>query len=103
MSLMSRGCIASGKRLLLDIIVIGDDGSCVRYPGGKFRCYQKLINLMPPHRVYIETHLGGGAVLRHKAPAELSIGIDSDPAVIGAFAGHFGSRLKIINSQAEDF
>ncbi len=75
----------------------------MRFPGGKFRCFQKLINLMPPHRVYIETHLGGGAVLRHKAPAESSIGVDSDPAVIGAFAGHFDSRFRIINSRAEDF
>lgn len=75
----------------------------MRFPGGKFRCYQKLVNLMPPHRVYIETHLGGGAVLRHKAPAEVSIGVDCDPAVIGAFVGHFDSRFKFINTRAEDF
>lgn len=37
---------------------------------------------MPPHRTYVETHLGGGAVLRNKAPAEYSIGLDIDPDVI---------------------
>ncbi|ODS31873.1 MAG: D12 class N6 adenine-specific DNA methyltransferase, partial [Candidatus Scalindua rubra] len=24
---------------------------------------------MPPHEVYIETHLGGGAVMRNKRPS----------------------------------
>ena len=34
------------------------------YPGGKGGngFYQKIINLIPPHDVYIETHLGGGAI-----------------------------------------
>jgi DNA adenine methylase len=75
----------------------------MRFPGGKFRCYQKLINLMPPHRVYIETHLGGGAVLRHKAPANVNIGIDIDAAVIDGFLGHFDSRFTFINATAEEF
>lgn len=75
----------------------------MRFPGGKFRCYQKLINLVPLHRVYIETHLGGGAVLRNKAPAKLSIGVDCDPAVIGEFVGHFDARFRFVNARAEDF
>jgi site-specific DNA-adenine methylase len=54
----------------------------MRYPGGKGRCYQHLISLMPPHRTYIETHLGGGAVLRHKRPAETNIGLEKDEAVV---------------------
>jgi DNA adenine methylase len=54
----------------------------MRYPGGKGRAYQRIINLMPPHRVYIETHLGGGSVLRNKRPAERSIGIERDSAVV---------------------
>lgn len=54
----------------------------MRYPGGKGKNYQHLINLIPPHRVYIETHLGGGAVLRHKKPAIRNIGIDIDARVI---------------------
>jgi site-specific DNA-adenine methylase len=75
----------------------------VRYPGGKFRCYQKLINLIPPHRVYIETHLGGGAVLRHKAPAKLNFGIDRNAAVIEKFDLHGDARFRFIISKAEDF
>ncbi len=87
----------------LDIIVESDDVAAMRYPGGKFRCFQKLVNLMPPHRVYIETHLGGGAVLRHKIPAEVNIGIDCDPGVISEFIGHFDSRFKFVRSRAEHF
>jgi len=54
------------------------------YPGGKngSGVYQAIINLMPPHRVYIEPFLGGGAIMRLKRPAIANIGIDSDAAVI---------------------
>lgn len=54
----------------------------MRYPGGKGGCFRHIVNLMPPHDVYIETHLGGGNVLERKKPAAHSIGIDIDPAVI---------------------
>lgn len=56
----------------------------VTYPGGKngSGTYQKIINLMPPHRTYIEPFLGGGAIMRAKKPAMASIGIDIDAAVI---------------------
>jgi hypothetical protein len=59
----------------------GDDAG-MPYPGGKNGAgvYQTLINLMPPHDVYIEPFLGGGAVMRLKRPARLNIGIDLDPA-----------------------
>jgi hypothetical protein len=87
----------------LDIIVKSDDVDCMRYPGGKFRCYQKLINLIPPHRVYIETHLGGGAVIRHKSPAEINIGVDPDPRVIRLFLGQFGPNFQFLMGTAEAF
>lgn len=57
-------------------------GASSTYPGGKGHCYQKLINLIPPHRVYIESHAGGGAILRNKRPARLNIALDIDPLVI---------------------
>lgn len=57
------------------------------YPGGKNGAgvYQTIINRMPPHSVYIEPFLGGGAILRLKEPAALNIGIDLDSAVIARF------------------
>jgi DNA adenine methylase len=58
----------------------------MNYPGGKGGVYQKLINIMPPHEVYIETHLGGGAIMRNKRPAKINIGIEIDPKVIAMWS-----------------
>ena len=54
------------------------------YPGGKAGAgvYPQIINQIPPHRVYISPFLGHDAVLLHKRPAIVSIGIDSDTAVV---------------------
>lgn len=74
----------------------------MRYPGGKFRCYQRLINLIPPHRVYIESHLGGGAVLRHKSPAQENIGVDVDSRALERFKD-FPNSYRFVCSTAEAF
>ncbi|MDN3512895.1 MAG: hypothetical protein NG747_00670 [Candidatus Brocadia sp.] len=54
----------------------------MNYHGGKGGVFQKLINLMPLHEVCIETHSGGGAVIRNKRAARCNIGVEIDPAVI---------------------
>jgi DNA adenine methylase len=41
--------------------------------------------MMPPHDTYIETHLGGGAIMRRKPPALHNIGIDLDLKPLTAF------------------
>jgi site-specific DNA-adenine methylase len=46
---------------------------------------QAIIALMPPHDTYIETHLGGGAIMKRKPPALNNIGIDLDPRPLAAF------------------
>jgi len=56
------------------------------YSGGKGNSYHKIINRMPPHRVYIEPFLGGGAVMRKKRPASVNIGLELDLAVLRATA-----------------
>jgi DNA adenine methylase len=60
------------------------------YPGGKNGAgvFQKIINLMPPHQVYIEPFLGSGAILRLKKPAALNIGVDLERHPI------FGGELR---------
>jgi DNA adenine methylase len=75
----------------------------MRYPGGKGSCYQHIINVLPPHFTYIEAHLGGGAVLLHKKPAEVSIGIDKNPAVIGHWRRSFPFLAKYIVGDAANF
>jgi len=57
----------------------------MRYPGGKGGSFRHLVNLMPPHRVYIETHLGGGNVLMRKRPATVNVGVDVDGSVIATW------------------
>ena len=54
------------------------------YAGGKAApgTFHKIISLMPPHQIYIEPFLGGGAIMRLKRPAQLNIGIDRDRAAI---------------------
>lgn len=47
--------------------------------------YQKIIAEMPPHDTYIETHLGGGAVMLRKPPARSNWGIDVDMWTVEAF------------------
>jgi DNA adenine methylase len=71
----------------------------MRYPGGKGKTYQRIINFMPPHRIYVESHLGGGAVLRHKQPAQVNIGIDIDPQPLEAFVD-YGPDFKFICTDA---
>lgn len=46
---------------------------------------QPIIALMPPHDTYIETHLGGGAIMQRKPAALRNIGIDLDPAPLARF------------------
>ncbi len=46
---------------------------------------QAIIAMMPPHETYIETHLGGGAIMKRKPPALHNIGIDLDPRALAAF------------------
>ena len=58
------------------------------YPGGKngSGVYQKLINLIPPHDIYVEAFLGGGAIMRLKRPARVSIGIDRLAAALAGWS-----------------
>lgn len=75
----------------------------MRYPGGKGKSYQRIINLLPPHTTYIETHLGGGAVLQHKKPSPNSIAIDRDPEVIEYWRRNLPSFASYIQTDALEF
>jgi DNA adenine methylase len=75
----------------------------MRYPGGKGKIFQHVINLLPPHRTYVETHLGGGAVLRHKQSSATSIAIDRDPQVIKFWRKTFPKLATYIQGDAVEF
>jgi len=73
-----------------------------QYPGGKNGAgtYQKIINRIPPHRVYIEAFFGSGAIMRAKRPADLNIGIELNPYVLAESAEQIGPGCIIINGGA---
>lgn len=75
----------------------------MNYPGGKGGVFQKLINLMPPHEVYIETHLGGGAVMRNKGVARSNIGIEIDAAVIEMWTKQQPIGFELVHDDAVNY
>ena len=72
------------------------------YPGGKSSpgVFHTLINLMPPHDVYIEPFLGGGAVMAIKRRAGLNIGIDLDRDVITGWRSRLTAKLPGASSSS---
>jgi len=62
---------------------------------------QPIIALMPPHETYIESHLGGGTIMKRKPPALNNIGIDIDPQALAAFECDY--PVQRINRCAHQF
>lgn len=56
------------------------------FPGGKAGAgtYQKIINQIPPHELYIEPFLGSGAIMQRKRPARINFGLDIHAATAHA-------------------
>ena len=62
---------------------------------------QPLIAMMPPHDTYIETHLGGGAIMKRKPPAPCNIGIDRDARALAQFECEY--RVQRVHGCAHRF
>jgi len=62
---------------------------------------QPIIALMPPHDTYIETHLGGGAIMQRKPAALRNIGVDLDPRALEDFSCHY--PVEKVNGCAHAF
>ena len=62
---------------------------------------QPIIAMMPPHDTYIETHLGGGAIMKRKPPALNNIGIDLDSRPLADFECNY--PVQKVNSCAHRF
>jgi DNA adenine methylase len=54
---------------------------------------QAIIAMMPPHDVYIETHLGGGAIMKRKPPAVHNVGIDLNRRAVEKFECDYSVEL----------
>lgn len=74
----------------------------MRYAGGKGKIYQRIINLIPPHNVYVESHLGGGAVMQHIRPAKFQIGIDKDQRVCDAWTRRAAASVRVVCGDAAE-
>lgn len=76
----------------------------MNYPGGKngSGTFQRLINLIPPHEVYVEAFLGSGAIMRLKRPATSNIGIDADEDPLSNFPAEM-PNLMLIKTDALDW
>jgi hypothetical protein len=78
--------MSNGKQLLRSPAAPGADAvpcGLSSYPGGKSGAgiYQRLINMIPPHRVLITAFAGQCGVTRNIKPAEHTIVIDADAKV----------------------
>lgn len=62
---------------------------------------QPIIAMMPPHDTYIETHLGGGAIMKRKPPALHNVGIDLDPRPLSNFECSY--PVQKVNGCAHQF
>lgn len=54
-------------------------------PGGKSRVAQKIIDVMPEHKTYVEGFAGGAAVYWKKEPSDLEVLNDFDEEIAGAY------------------
>ena len=62
---------------------------------------QPIIAMMPPHDTYIETHLGGGAIMKRKPPSIHNIGIDLNHRTLSKFECNY--PVELINGCAHEF
>lgn len=65
--------------------------------------YQAIVNLIPPHDVYIEPFLGTGAIMKRKAPAARNIGVDMDKRCIDRFDVAAVENLELFCADAFAF
>lgn len=71
------------------------------YPGGKdgSGVFQRLVNQIPPHDVFISAFLGDCSLMRRKLPAAVNVGVDLDGSTLSRFsaasAGRFDGELQL--------
>ena len=58
---------------------------------------QKIINQIPPHKVFVSGFLGACSVVQYKAPAPINLGIDKAPDIIKTWR-----KLYYLSEEAED-
>ncbi len=80
-----RGRGATNKTIVFGMIKNANGGMGCATRRGTSGLYQPLIVVMPTHSVYLETHLGGGAIMQRKLSTLRNIGIDRNAKALQAF------------------
>jgi DNA adenine methylase len=81
----------------------------VKWHGGKHYLAARIIQLFPPHRVYLEPFGGGASVLLNKPPCEVEIYNDLDNRISRLFrvlreqGSEFNQKVSLIPYSEADF
>lgn len=59
--------------------------SLLRYPGGKSRLYNKIKDVIPPHRIWVDATWGAGSISVKKPASEWEIACDINPRIINFY------------------
>ncbi len=57
----------------------------LKYPGSKFKLSEKIISIMPKHKIYLEPFFGSGGVFFNKMPSQRETINDIDKLVVNFF------------------
>ena len=72
------------------------------YPGNKAQknLIPHIINIIPPHKMYVELFLGSGGVSRHLNLPSIAYGVEKNNCVISTFKNVYPSGMVVINDCA---
>lgn len=75
-----------------------------RYDGGKNGdgVYQRIINLIPPHKIWIEAFAGSAAITRKIRPAAQSFVVEAEPLQAGKLKVELRDRAVVYNADFFD-
>ena len=57
----------------------------IRWYGGKHYLCRRIVQVMPPHEVYVEAYFGSGAVLFAKEPSPVEVANDLNDQLVNFF------------------
>jgi site-specific DNA-adenine methylase len=74
----------------------------ISYPGNKGvnPLLPNIINLIPPHKHYVELFLGSAGVARHIYPAVSMVGVERSQKIIERFRNDYPTGMVVINDCA---
>lgn len=73
-------------------VVVGSKGAA--------GAWQRIVSMLPAHRVFIETFAGGAAVTRHKRPASLTLLIERNAETAATLAAAMRDRAQVLVADA---